>query len=105
MADYSLEELLNRTGNIYESVMIIAKRARQINDRQKQLIEREMEKIPVIEAKENDELDEVEIDREALARNRVKYPKPTRVAIEEMQRNEIEYKYNEETEVSEVKPA
>jgi DNA-directed RNA polymerase subunit K/omega len=93
MMDISIEELEKRTGNIYESVAIMFKRARQITDEQKIQIEMEMDVPPPVENRDNEDFDEVEIDREALMREHKKYPKPTRVAIDEMMSNKISFEY------------
>jgi DNA-directed RNA polymerase subunit K/omega len=84
MNELSVEELSKITGNIYEAVVVMSRRARQVTDEQKSLIDRDREVVPAIENKENEDFDEVEIDREALLKNHTKFPKPTRVAIEEM---------------------
>jgi DNA-directed RNA polymerase omega subunit len=93
MVDISLEELLQRADNIYEAVAILFRRARQITDEQKLLIEMDMDTPPPSENRENEEFDDVEIDREALQREHKKYPKPTRVAMEEMLKGKIEHRY------------
>ena len=98
MMDLSIEELANKTGNIYESVAIMFRRARQITDEQKMQIEREMDIPPPAENRENEDFDDVEIDREALMREHKKYPKPTRVAIEEMIEDKISFKYVDSAE-------
>lgn len=95
MGQISLEELLNKTGNIYESVVVMAKRARQVTDKQKRQIEQEMDIVPVMDNRDTEDFDEVEIDRDALARDYVKYPKATRVALQEMDEDKIKYFYRE----------
>lgn len=98
MMDISIEELMNKTGNIYEAVAIMSRRARQVTDEQKQLIDAEMEIPAVPDNKENEDFDDVEIDREALMRDHKKYPKPTRVAIEEMLEGKISHRYADPSE-------
>lgn len=92
MTDISVEDLLKRSDNIYEAVVAMFKRARQINDEQKQQIEMEMETAPVLDNRENEEFDDVEIDRDALMREHKKYPKPSRLAIEEMAEGKIDFR-------------
>jgi DNA-directed RNA polymerase omega subunit len=82
--ELSVEDLAAKTGNIYEAVVVMARRARQVTDEQKTIIDRDREVVPSVENKENEDFDEVEIDHEALMKNHVKFPKPARVAIEEM---------------------
>ena len=91
MKELSLEELAQKTGNIYEAVVVMAKRARQVNDEQKLLIDKDRDVVAPVEPKENEDFDEVEIDREALLKNHLKFPKPSRVAIEEMANGKISW--------------
>lgn len=100
MGQISLEELLNKTGNIYEAVVVLSKRARQVTDIQKRKIENEMDVVPIMDNRDSEDFDEVEIDREALARDYVKYPKATRVALQEMEDGDIEYYYRDTDEKS-----
>lgn len=100
MSKISYEELLGKTSNIYEAVTIMAQRAKQVNDIQKQKIDQERDTAPIIDLRESEDFEDVEIDREALNREYVKLPKPTRVAIEEMRDGVISYRYkSEETSV------
>ncbi len=41
MKSFSFEDFVKKTGNIYEAVVIMSKRARQITDEQRILIDRE----------------------------------------------------------------
>lgn len=99
MKRFSLEDFFKKTGNIYEAVVIMAKRARQITDEQRILIDREREVAPVIiEPKESEEYDDVEIDREALHRSYKKFPKPTTLAIQEMLEGYLKWERMSQTE-------
>ncbi len=93
MSNVSIADLTKKTENIYESVVIMCKRARKINDEQKLQIEMEREIVPGIENRENEDFDEVEIDREALLKEHTKYPKPSEVAIQELLEDKIEFRY------------
>jgi DNA-directed RNA polymerase omega subunit len=95
MEKISIEDLLEETNNIYESVVVMAKRARQINNEQKLEIDMNMDTPTVLDNKENEDFDDVEIDREALLREHKKFPKPSRVAIQEMAQKEIHFSYKE----------
>ena len=94
MTDISLEDLMKKAGTIYEAVVVMCRRARQINDEQKLQIDMEMDATSVPENRDSEDFDEVEIDREALQREYKKYPKPSKVAIEEMAKGDIQYSYN-----------
>jgi len=93
MIDISIEELRQRVSNIYEGVAVLFKRARQITDEQKLQREMEAETAQDFEINDNEEYDDVEIDREALQKEYKKYPKPTTQAIEEMLEDKIKFKY------------
>lgn len=95
MSHVSLEELSNQTGNLYAAVVVMSKRARQINDEQKLIIDSEKEVVAVTEAKESEDFEEVEIDREALTRSYRKFPKPVQVAIDEMLQGEVRWEMKE----------
>ena len=98
MSKISMEELMGKTGNIYEAVAVMAKRARQINDIQKRKIDQERDTLPVIDLRDSEDFEDVEIDREALNREYTKLPKPTRLAIEQMQEGNVEFKYKSDEE-------
>ena len=98
MAKVTLEELMQKTGNIYEAVAIMSKRSRQINDLQKNIIDRERDNLPIIDIRDSEDFEDVEIDREALNREYVKLPKPTIVSIREMKEGKIQHKYKSENE-------
>lgn len=101
MTNLSLEDLLKTTNNIYEAVAIMTKRARQINDEQKIKYEIERDTSPILENRENEDFEDVEIDRDALMREYEKIPKPTKLAIEEMFRGSIHYEYKSPEEEKE----
>ena len=93
MVDISLEELLKRADNIYEAVAILFRRARQVTDEQKLQIEMDMDTPSPSDTRDNEDFDDVEIDREALQREHKIYPKPTKVAMEDMLNGKIEHRY------------
>ena len=74
-------ELCQETGNIYESVAIIAKRSNQISVEIKQDLNKKLAEF----ASYNDSLDEVFENREQIEISRYyeKLPKPTLLATEE----------------------
>ena len=76
-----LPELWKSTGNIYESVAIIGKRANQIGVEIKQDLNKKLQEF----ASYNDSLDEVFENREQLEISRYyeKLPKPTLLATQE----------------------
>ncbi len=86
----NLSELAEPTGNIYESVMVIAKRSNQIAADVKQELSAKLEEFSNFA----DTLEETFENREQIEISRYyeKLPKPTLVAISEFQENEIYYR-------------
>ncbi|MBE6229848.1 MAG: DNA-directed RNA polymerase subunit omega [Bacteroidales bacterium] len=86
----NLSDLAEPTGNIYESVMIIAKRSNQIAADVKQELSAKLEEFSSFA----DTLEETFENREQIEISRYyeKLPKPTLVAISEFQENEIYYR-------------
>ena len=88
MADtLPLEKIEANTENLYEAIVIIAKRARQINEMQRQLIERELEQ------NEEEGLTEEMIEGDMIEHQFLKLPKPTTVALNEMLECKLSYEY------------
>jgi len=83
-----LEKLEANVDSLYEAIVIIARRARQINELQKQLIEKENESNVG-----DDDLDEVVFDGDYLDRQFLKLPKPTTLALQEMLEGKLAHEY------------
>ena len=85
-----VEKLDESTGNIYESVMIINKRANQIAAELKQELNRKLEEF----VSYTDSLEEVFENREQIEISRYyeKLPKPSLLAIQEFIENKIYYR-------------
>ncbi len=83
----NLAELAKPTGNIYESVVIMAKRANQISATVKQELSQKLEEF----SNYADTLEETFENREQIeiSKHYERLPKPTLVAIDEFQHNEI----------------
>ncbi len=90
----SLSELLKRTNNIYESIIIIAKRARQINEEQKKLLDTEInEEEPIDENYFEEDIDKIKLDRQ----KREPSTKPTTIALNEFLNGKLTFHYNQGT--------
>lgn len=78
------------SGNVYETVMIIGKRANQINAEMKQDLEKKLQEF----ASFNDNLEEVFENREQIEISRYyeKLPKPTLIAAQEYEEGKVYYK-------------
>ena len=97
-----IEEVKKHCGNIYEAIMIIAKRARQINDEQKRYIEQETgydSSMDNINADDfDDDSPEAVEDRQRPPVKFIQLPKPTTIALEEMLSGKLSYEYAEPSE-------
>ena len=83
----NIVELSNDTGNIYESVAIMAKRANQIAAEIKQDLNKKLAEF----SSYNDSLEEVLENREQIEISRYyeKLPKPTLLAAEEFEQGQV----------------
>jgi DNA-directed RNA polymerase subunit K/omega len=99
-----LIELEKLSENLYEAIVVIAKRARQINEEQKSLIDIETEmdeSIDDYEDVEEEEDEEQNEEREEVKRKVIKLPKPTEIAIQEMLSGKIKWDYGIEQDMEE----
>lgn len=94
-----LSELEKLSSNLYEAIIIIAKRARQINEEQKSLIDIETDMDESMDDYDEEE-EEIE-EQEEVKRKVVKLPKPTEIAIQEMLSGKIKWDYGIEQDIEE----
>lgn len=85
-----LQQLENQTGNIYEAIMVIGKRANQINAEMKEELNQKLQEF----ASFTDNLEEVFENREQIEISRYyeRLPKPNLIAYEEMCQGQIYYR-------------
>ncbi len=85
-----LVKLEEETGNVYESVMIISKRANQISVELRQELNRKLEEFSSV----TDNLEEVFENREQIEISKFyeRLPKPALIATEEFLDNEIYFR-------------
>lgn len=95
------DELADPTGNIYESVSIISKRAKQISTNMKEELNGKLAEF----ASTVDNLEEIFENREQIEISKFyeRMPKPTSMAVEEFQNDNIYWRYKDETENNEEK--
>jgi len=86
----NLDELHASTGNIYETVVIVAKRSNQISVEMKQELNRKLEDF----SSYTDNLEEVFENREQIEISRFyeKMPKATLISLQEFMDNDIYYR-------------
>jgi len=94
-----LNQLAKDTKNVYESVVIISKRARQISAKVKEELSTKLAEF----ATTVDNLEEIFENREQIEISRFyeRMPKSTIVATEEFLNSELSYRYPEEEEAQE----
>ncbi len=92
----NLNELDNETGNIYETVAIVSKRANQIGSELKEELNKKLEEF----ASYTDNLEEIFENREQIEISRFyeRLPKPTLIAVQEFMDDQIYYRKPEAEE-------
>jgi len=89
----SLVDIKGRTGNLYESIAIIAKRANQINISLKEELHNKLEEF----ASHTDSLEEIHENKEQIEISRAyeKMPNPAILATQEFMEDKIYYRKND----------
>lgn len=92
-----VNDLKSRTGNTYESIAIIAKRANQINIALKEELHNKLDEF----ASHTDSLEEIHENKEQIEISRAyeKMPNPAILATSEFIDSKIYYRKNEETDL------
>jgi DNA-directed RNA polymerase omega subunit len=85
-----IEEIESKAGNIYEAIVIAAKRARQINDEIK--IEFNQRIQPILEKSEEDDESVVSKEKMNISLEFEKRKKPTDVGLDELLNDELEFR-------------
>src|SRR5436853_6442149 len=88
-----LSDIKEKTGNIYESIAIIAKRANQINITLKEELHNKLEEF----ATHTDSLEEIHENKEQIEISRAyeRMPNPAILATQEFMENKIYYRKND----------
>jgi len=90
-------ELKGKTGNIYESIAIIAKRANQINITVKEELHNKLEEF----ASHTDSLEEIHENKEQIEISRAyeRMPNPALLATSEFLEDKVYYRKNEDADL------
>src|SRR5919107_711250 len=90
----SLIDIKGKTGNLYESIAIIAKRANQINITLKEELHNKLEEW----ASHTDSLEEIHENKEQIEISRAyeRMPNPALLATQEFMEEKIHYRRNED---------
>ncbi len=95
----AMHEFLAQAGNIYEAIIVAAKRSRQIHDDMKIELSQQLETLKALNATPEPEDDtEVTIanpDQLKISLEFEKRPKPTELAINEVKEKKVPYRYKE----------
>ena len=84
-----LDQFDERAENIFEAIVVIAKRARQINELQKQMLDAETEEMS------NNNYDDEGFNKDFVEKQYLKLPKPTEIALQEMMDGKLVLEYPE----------
>lgn len=92
-----VNELKNRTGNLYESIAIVSKRANQINITLKEELHNKLDEF----ASHTDSLEEIHENKEQIEISRAyeRMPNPALLATQEFIDEKIYYRKNEEQDL------
>lgn len=91
----NIDRMTKETGNIYETVIIVARRSNQIAVEMKQELNKKLEEF----ASYSDNLEEVFENREQIEISKFyeRLPKPTLIALQELDEGKIFYRNPEKT--------
>jgi DNA-directed RNA polymerase subunit K/omega len=90
----NLNEIKGKTGNLYESIAVIAKRANQINIALKEELHNKLEEF----ASHTDSLEEIHENKEQIEISRAyeRMPNPSLLATQEFLENKVYFRRNED---------
>src|SRR5574339_1216206 len=90
----NLNDIKEKTGNIYESIAIVAKRANQINISLKEELHNKLEEF----ASHTDSLEEIHENKEEIEISRAyeRMPNPSLLATQEFMEDKVYFRKNEE---------
>jgi DNA-directed RNA polymerase subunit K/omega len=95
----AMHDFLEQTGNIYEAIIVAAKRSRQIHDDFKIELTQQLETLKALnttpEQEEDSEVTVANPDQLKISLDFEKRRKPTEVAIDEVREKKIPYRYKE----------
>ena len=95
-----VNDLTEKTGNVFKAVSILASRSKQINEKMKEQLLSKLEEF----ALDQEQLDEVFENQEQIAVSKFyeSLPKPWAIAMQELMKDEIYVRQIDETEENDV---
>lgn len=90
----------SKAANVYEAIVVLSKRARQLNEETKIEFNQRIETIAALPTNTNTDEEEVDAnpDQLKISLEFEKRPKPTEQAIEELMKDTLEFRYKEDEE-------
>jgi DNA-directed RNA polymerase subunit K/omega len=97
----NLEEVAGKAGNVYEAIVVLLKRARQINEEMKIEFNQRIEMLQsrIFEPEEETDQPQTNPDQILIAQEFERRAKPTETAINELLRDKLSYRYKEEDQL------
>jgi len=94
----NIDILSNKAENIYEAIVVMSKRARQINEEMKIEFNQRIEILQsrIYEPEEETEQVQTNPDQIIVAREFEKRAKPTETAIDELMEGRVDFRYKED---------
>jgi DNA-directed RNA polymerase subunit K/omega len=104
-----MHEFLAQAGNIYEAIIVSAKRSRQIHDDLKIELSQRLETLKALnttpEPEDDSEVTIANPDQLKISLEFEKRPKPTETAVEEVRRKKVPFRYKEKVDLFAKEPA
>jgi len=97
-----IEKLTNKAENIYEAIVVLLKRARQINEEMKIEFNQRIEMLQsrIFEPEEETDQPQTNPDQILVAQEFELRPKPTETAIQELMEDKLTHRYKEEEKIT-----
>lgn len=93
-----IKELEAKAANVYEAIVVLSKRSRQINEETKIEFSQRIENLVALPGNPDEVEDVANPDQLKISLEFEKRPKPTEEAIEELMNNQLEHRYKEAEE-------
>lgn len=93
-----IKELEAKAANVYEAIVVLSKRSRQINEETKLEFQQRIENLVALPGNPDEVEDIANPDQLKISLEFEKRPKPTEEAIEELMGNQLAHRYKEAEE-------
>jgi DNA-directed RNA polymerase subunit K/omega len=97
-----IEKLSNQAENVYEAIVVLLKRARQINEEMKIEFNQRIEMLQtkIFEPEEETDQPQTNPDQILIAQEFEKRPKPTEMAINELMEKHLAHRYKDDEQIT-----